>query len=381
MDESIGQRVRRAMARTEGLTQHALAVKIGLTPDALSRSINGHRAFSASELVAIAGELKTSVEWIITGSHGAYEPKLSARHAFDQAAGHVVHDWAAAKNAVADVVLAYQQVRFSGHPVPPLSRPTATEAAANARQQLIRGTGERFVDDLPGAIEAAFGIDVFVLPPRAEFMGGHNVFTQLSDEDHAYAGEVNGQQFIVISSGGAWYRKNFALAHELAHLLRGDPCFLDEHRPATMEETWANAFASELLAPQEVIARLDWAGMSEQEVAQRLLEFGVSTQVLTISVSRLGVRGVPALNESTVQLVRRHEPKRFEQVERLYRTPRFPPALVDAHHKAVNEDGLAPGTLAWMLGIAPEDLRAPDLETEASGVMEPHELMAALGLG
>jgi len=378
MSTEIGDRVREALRRV-GLTQRRLAADVGMSEDAMSNAINGKRSFAASELALIAPRVQTSVDWLIGGTHGQFEPKLSARHTYAEGFGHAEHDWAEAKNAVADVVLAYQQVGFGGTPVPVTEEQSAVLAARAARARLVEVAGERFVDDLPSAIELVFGVHVFVLGARE---AGHgSVFVTIeSDRDDAYAGEVNGQQFIVVSAGGAWFRKNFALAHELAHLLAGDPEFVDKAKDARVDEIWANAFASELLMPAELIRQLRWVGeISEQDVVQRLLELGVSTQALSISVRSKASVNVRALQQSTIPLVRRWAPERLTQLEATYRRPRFPVALVAAHERAVEERGLAPDVLAWMTGVSVSDLMpTPLVDADASSL---GDLADELGLG
>jgi len=53
---TIGSRVRSAM-QGAGMQQKQLAERVGMTPDALSRALNGQRGFAALELADIASVL------------------------------------------------------------------------------------------------------------------------------------------------------------------------------------------------------------------------------------------------------------------------------------------------------------------------------------
>ena len=58
MKEALGRR---------GLSQVELARSLDLGESALSKSINGNRAFSAVELAEVANRLDVSMRWLVTG--------------------------------------------------------------------------------------------------------------------------------------------------------------------------------------------------------------------------------------------------------------------------------------------------------------------------
>lgn len=346
MDATVGERVRVALKRAASTTQRQLASDVGMTPDALSRSLNGERRFSASELALIGRALGVSVDWLITGERNPFEPKLSARHAFDHSAcEHVDHSWARALDAVSGPVVAYEQVGYSGHGSPEgFARLSAVDAARQARVRLEEAADGSFLQDLPAAVEAAFGVHVFVLPDHT---------------DDAYAGETHGQPFIVVGRGGDWYRKNLGLAHELGHVLHGDLAYPEEKGHAGQEERWANAFAAELLEPAGEMRIIDWPSLSRQEIAGHLLSLGVSSYALRIRLASLGLPASPLLDESTEQLIKGKSPFVVAARRRTYLVPRFPQDLVSAHQAGVENGDLLPQTLAWMLGVEPEDIATP----------------------
>lgn len=68
VDVEIGERVRARISELDPPPSHRyLAMSIGMTPDAFSRSLNGKRAFTAVELVELAEQLATSAHWFVTG--------------------------------------------------------------------------------------------------------------------------------------------------------------------------------------------------------------------------------------------------------------------------------------------------------------------------
>lgn len=346
MDTTVGERVRAALERAAGTTQRQLASDVGMTPDAFSRSLKGERRFSASELALIGRALGVSVDWLITGERGRFEPKLSARHAFDHGTRvHVDHDWATALNAVSGPVVAYEQVDYAGNGAPEgFAQLSAFDAARKARVRLEAAADGSFVQDLPSAVEAAFGVHVFVLPDHT---------------DDAYAGETQGQPFIVVGRGGDWYRKNFGLAHELGHVLHGDLAYPEEKSHVGQEERWANAFAAELLEPAAEMRIIDWPSLSQQEIMGHLLSLGVSSHALRIRLASLSLPASPLLEQSTEQMLKEKPPLVVAARRRTYLVPRFPQELVSAHQRGVERGELLPQTLAWMLGVEPEDIVTP----------------------
>ena len=79
-DVAIGEAVHHEMWR-QGVPQSRLAKKLGITQSALSRKVRGRRPFYASEVMAIARELRVPVEQLLPqdGSGGGVNSGWSKR--------------------------------------------------------------------------------------------------------------------------------------------------------------------------------------------------------------------------------------------------------------------------------------------------------------
>jgi Zn-dependent peptidase ImmA (M78 family) len=336
------------------MKQVDVARSAGMTEDALSRALRDERQFKLVELASIAELVHASVHWLITGNRDPYELKLSARHDYDRAAQtDVPHDWNQAAKIAGDVALAYAQVGLGPRdaPKPSLNRASAKLAAKQVATLLSASadnSGRPYMDDFPSVIEAAFGIDVFVVDGEPTFK--------------AYSAASDGLTFIIAHTGGSWFRVNWNLAHELGHIVRGDLAYSDEERYIRADEAWANAFAAELLAPEEELKAFDWTHGSEAELTHMVLGMGVSTETVRNRLNTLKIRPKSSvlktgLEKTTHELARQVlDADRLLQYTNRYQKPRFPRRILEAHTQAV-KDGTADGqVLAWMLGAAVEDV-------------------------
>ena len=75
----VGVRIRAAMPA--GMSQRQLAERAGMTPDALSRALNGQRGLSPTEVAKIAETLGADTHWLITGAPDPFSLTVAARHA------------------------------------------------------------------------------------------------------------------------------------------------------------------------------------------------------------------------------------------------------------------------------------------------------------
>ena len=88
MDEQIAKRAREALrAALPDATQARIAAQLELAPDALSRALNGKRAFSALEIARLADLAAVDVHWLITGELDPKHVTFSARHTYDFGTG------------------------------------------------------------------------------------------------------------------------------------------------------------------------------------------------------------------------------------------------------------------------------------------------------
>ena len=365
MEAEIGARVReRLKALKPPVTQAEMAARLDLAPDAFSRSLNGQRAFSAVELVKLAEELTTSAHWFVTGQPDPFAVTFAGRHTYDpEVKDYLSVDWDETKHARDHVAHAYIQAYGEASPRAPRTR---LWGSREARAKLVEVGGENFVRALADNVEAAFGVDV----------------VRLDGIEPDFALAVLGREIIVLEASAYWFRENFSIAHEVAHILLGH---LASPGALTCDdssaERAANAFAAELLTPKDEFRELPWTTMSPVALAQYVWEAGVSTKMVQARLSSLNIQAAAsiadALQLTTQVLIQRELPTLANDVSlrmRDARQRRFPEHLVTAHSVAVSRGALPPDTLAWLLAEPVESIRdelapavpPPDLDWLAS---------------
>ena len=215
MNPSIGQRVLGAIP--EGTPQKEIARRVGMTEDAFSRALRGQRGFSALELARLAEVLDQDIHLLITGVPDPNRLVVSGRHNFDKETWtRSIDGEQGDKPILSDVLLAYRQAE-AVHPLEPSRVP---EDLASAREAL----GERFVRTFIERL-TSLGIDTVRLPGLST----------------AYSLQIGLRDVIVIPETGNWFKENFDLAHELAHLVLGhEGVMAIEGREVSREEAAAN---------------------------------------------------------------------------------------------------------------------------------------------
>jgi Zn-dependent peptidase ImmA (M78 family) len=380
MDQAgVGQRVREAISRTfNGRSHRSVAEAVGMTPDAFSRAVNGSRAFSSLELARVADLLAEDVHWLITGTPDPQRVIFAARHDFDQEMGrHVIPGREDDDAVLQTVTLAYRQARQW------LGRDDITlpDTAAEVREAL----GSGFVTSFAERLEECFGVDV--------------IRVQGLTTDYSFT--VAGRRAILLKSEPNWFRSNWSLAHELAHLVLGHHD-VSMTTSASAREQQANAFAGELLLPTAELRAVNWQEIDAARLAGKVWAYGVSTQALK---TRLQVLGLPVssdasalLSNSTQRLLRAHPAamtvfpssgpfvqmvagsmdlmttRMSQSAER-----RFPRSLIRAHLDGIASGRLSKATLAWMLEVAPADLDVEEPELQPDVPVD--DFIAAMGLG
>lgn len=367
----IGVRVREAMQRIVPVPSQAMvAERAEMTPDAMSRALRGERGFSSIELAKVADYLHADIHWLITGEPDPLAVKFVARHTYDRESR--AYGVAGRENdeAILDGVhLAYRQ-----------AQPWLAEAQVDlpGTPEGIRALlGDDFVRAFADFVEQRLGIDVVRIP----------------DLSTDYSFIINGRPVILLAAQQYWFRSNFSLAHEVAHLALGHPECVEsadgEH------ERVANDFAARLLLPDSMLRSVDWAAQTESQVAAFLWAAGVSTESLKINLSRLGLPIPSPLAEvpprKTLSLLRRNQAviphealpnstlveldpisTRIQQAAER----RVPEALASALVAGITEGNLNSGTLTWLLGLPYEqdglEEPGPDPSTD--------DLMEALGI-
>ncbi len=334
-----------------------------MTPDAFSRSLSGQRGFSAIELARIADFLGEDIHYLITGEPDPLRLRMVARHDFDPVTGRRSIGGADGdRAALEDVALAYRQA--SAASLPASSIPSSV---ADVRAFF----GEEFVRPFISCLEERLGVDVVRLP-------------ELST---SYSFTLSGRGVILAPANGNWFYQNWCLAHELGHLSQGhtDPEAAIGERDRHEES--ANAFAAELLLPEQAIRARSWPKITVEELADLVWGWGISTDVLANRLRSLRI-AVPRLVEEwrvqpTQRLLRRHwthnevgDPVTRRMDEAAVR--RFPLALQEAHVRLIAKGALPKATLAWMLGV-PESTLEVD-EPTPPAPMSADALASALGL-
>lgn len=353
MDGAIGERIAaRIDAMSPTITRKAFAERVGLTPDALSRSLSGQRGISSLELVRIADALDADMHELVTGHPDPRRVVLAARHVYDRdTRSRSVPSFEDDKVTLENIRVAYAQAAL------PESRDRAD------------------VSDDPGAMRTRLGTD-FVRPfiARIEAHLGVDV-VRVAELGTAYTAKIAGRDVIMIPAKGNWFRENWDLAHELAHFV------------GLRTEDEANRYAADLLLPAELIQQIPWATASLQTVAEFLWETGVSTEALRNRLSTLRVAGdrITAMLEcSTQSLLRRARSWSHafgdEITERMDAASarRFPIALQEAHEQKVQAGELGPAYLAWMRGVS--EVWIADEYRDETGSPDLDELAAALGV-
>lgn len=371
MSEAIGDRVR-ARIQDSGRTQLEVATASGMKPDALSRAINGARSFGALELANLADQLHTSLRWLATGEDDPWSTRMAARHSFDH--GTRVHeqvDWSRSESQLEAVALAIRQVVDDL----PASPPSIPEDPMEVRRCLETAGGPDFVRQLAELIERCFHVHV----------------VRMDGLDRAYSLLVGDHAAIVTSDTPNWFFQNWSLAHELWHLAGRRMSARTEGIANSATEARANAFAAELLLPEEELRSVDWSTVDLGAVATFIWEHGVSTDALRRRLKKLGLlddeRLGTALETSTQRFLRSHftdadhQPGidlislRMEQAS----SRRFPLGLISAHAEAVAAGRLRASTLAWMLDADEAELEAEVGPAPVGSQISDSELEARLG--
>lgn len=356
MTNDIGERVRQRMAEVQpSKTQQEMAAAVKMGPDALSRALNGQRQFATLELVRIANYLQTSLHWLATGEPDPAATRVAARHTFDaQALRHEAIDWSTERTAIETVAAAFTQVfRDQERPtLPPIPMP------AGEAREMLAAHDPNFVRSFAETVEAVFGVEVVRIP----------------EATRPYSLEVVGRRVIVVPPHVNWFHQNFSIAHELGHFASGHLEPIEEAPAATgAAEVAANAYAAELLLPEQVMRSVDWSSMVRADIASNLWQWGVSTDAVKRRLAALRI--VPGdevrevLELSTQKALRRHWTEEDGSMwvdsitDRMDRanTRRFPTELIRAHMEGVAEGRLRSTYLAWML-----DTDAALLESELS---------------
>lgn len=365
----IGARAKEALGDH---SQAWLCEKIEKSTDTMSRSLNGHRGFSSVEIAKIADALNVDVHWLITGEPDPLRVSIAARHDYDHSTGERSNPGRASdEQELHSVELAYRQA------YPNAER--QTKPIPSTVEGVREALGDGFVLDFADKLEEHLGVDVI----RVQHLST------------AYSFTLGGRMAVMLPATLNWWRSNFSLAHEVAHLALGHDDVGTESE-IDAREFAANQFASELLMPESTIRALNWDTITCADVGQFLWGQGIGTQALGHRLNGLGIgttadvaemltRRMPgALRpwQQQLTLPRANSGNLFADIfydpidERMQKASqrRFPLTLLAAHRQRIEDTGLNPATLAWMLQSPVEDLAEGE---QPAGTVD--DLLAAFG--
>jgi Zn-dependent peptidase ImmA (M78 family) len=173
------------------------------------------------------------------------------------------------------------------------------------REELARYASS---DNASVAAHTERGLLKFTFARQRELSDAHDIFTDLRERVEQKSVSVYALQFplndcrgfsllstqigptVVISTKETeWSARNFTLMHEYAHLLLRRPGISDE-RGGNRIERWCNLFAAAFLMPEDIIAQLFDASISDPDydtVRLRAASLGVSRQALALRLEEL----------------------------------------------------------------------------------------------
>jgi Zn-dependent peptidase ImmA (M78 family) len=361
---SIGDRVLEVLDQASPDIRHKdVADRIGMTPDAFSRALGGHRHFASIELARLSEMTGADIHWLITGLPDPNRLVIAARHDFDHSTGRrSTPGLESDMQALNDIALAYRQA----YPQAAADDQSLPQSASEVREAL----GPDFIRPFADRLEKRLNIGI----------------VRITGLSTAYSFTVGGRHVIAIPARGNWFRENWDLAHELDHLIEGHHDDQLAEREADSIEAAANAFAAELLLPAETIKAIGWDSISDEELACVVWDWGVSTDALCRRIKAVTGQAPTVVVQwacgPTQRLLRRHLPPGAELDEITVRMDqaaqrRFPLSLQEAHLERIATGAIGRTTLAWMLGIDPSTL---EVDTPEIAEVDANDLAAALGL-
>ncbi len=288
----IGGRIRAAREEL-GITQATLADAVGVPREAISRMESGERAVKVGELASLARELVRPVSYFLTDAAPARLAVGAYRATKADYGSKRAELWLRLR--LGDFVHLCREMGLQ-QDLPSIAVTGGSIAAAQSAARVVRELariGSAPVLDLRGLVESVFNVPVFGRQIEASSgLSGMILFD----------GET-GLAVMLIRADEYDARRRFTLGHELGHYLwrraRGElsPSVLvssgDCLAGSEEEERFANAFAAELIAPEEGVcaymaeAALDVA--DPEHLMRIATHFGVSFQATTYRLQSIGL--------------------------------------------------------------------------------------------
>lgn len=387
MTADVGTRIRDARHR-RGLTQDQLAAVIGGTKSTISKIEGGDREVKSGELADIADALDVSMRDLL-GRRKPLAPLALAHRLGDadvsspsaeQARRHL--------RSLLELQALLDELEIPTELGPALVDTGPVPSTSNSRKagrklaQQVRdtlGLGTQPIGDLETLLEQRFGVDVVGLPLE----DGRDRLSGMC----VHAGALR----MALVNTDKWpTHQRFTLAHELAHLLFGDPKGVTHEDSAENfagstdpVEVRANAFAAEFLMPEAALAGWVTAEgtVTESAFAHVLFTYDISVETL---VHRLDAAGLLAPGQAETlldcklgKLARRHNHMAaLREMAAARGHVRPPTRLYERALRAYCDGRIGVGPLAGLLGRDEEELRdeldadgfTPDLGGDADGL-------------
>jgi Zn-dependent peptidase ImmA (M78 family)/transcriptional regulator with XRE-family HTH domain len=350
--QALAARVREAIVAS-GMSQQALAERIGMDPTALSKVLTGKRRLTSLELALIADATCARVDELLDpGRHAGRQ--VAARTQRDKSpavaeALRRVDDFLEIDALLCDLGLS---APVSSLPVPVIAgtyREQAIELARSVRG--LAGVGDGYIDELASFCEDRLGVDVAVesLPPGLDGLS-------VSRGNYRLA---------LVSSAIPATRQRYTLAHEIGHLAADDTqdVMIDEDLFGDgAQEKRANVFASSFLMPESSLRRaMGTAGLVEASIGDMLANYKVSLDALAWQlfsvrlVDKAGRERVRQLSSRKLSLLAGHAAEYQRQLQD-HGQHRLPSGLLRRAIEAYNKGGIGVRVLARLAEIPPEML-------------------------
>ena len=351
--EALVARIRQAIVAS-GMSQQALAERIGMDPTALSKVLTGKRRLSSLELALIADATSVRVDELLdpgrhAGHHVAARTQPDKSPAVDKALRRV-NDFLEIDALLCDLGLS---APASCLPLPVVDgtyREQAIELAKRVRD--LAGVGDDYIDELASFCENRLGVDVAVecLPLGLDGLS-------VSRGNYRLA---------LVSSAIPATRQRYTLAHEIGHLAADDTqdIMIDENLFGRSgdQESRANVFASTFLMPESSLRRaMGTAGLVEASIGEMLANYKVSLDALAWQlysvrlVDKAGRERVRQLSTRKLSLLAGHAAEYQRQLQD-HGQRRLPSGLLRRAIEAYNKGGAGVRVLARLAEVPPEML-------------------------
>ncbi|HXC77828.1 MAG TPA: XRE family transcriptional regulator [Candidatus Acidoferrum sp.] len=343
----VGDRIRAVMPL--GMSQRQLAERAGMTPDALSRALNGQRGLSPVEVAKIAQTLGADTHWLIAGAPDPFAITIAARHAWDAGRRERHNPGKQDDQPLLDRVIGLYRAAF---PQGPTASAELPDLPASMRELL----GPEFVRNFADNVEQRLNVDVIRIPGLGT----------------DYSLRVGQRGVIVLATQANWFRSNWSLAHELGHLALDHHSAYESPRRTQRDERAADAFAAELLISQRDLDEVGTAG-TEASLARTIWKLGISTEALRNRLTSARVQAnsavMEALRTPTPRLLRANvhafddSGEGINQVtarEQAASARRFPLTLLSALQTQTEHGAASPAHLSWALDVPVDDIEFPE---------------------